>query len=269
MYKDYNLDKGIKNQTKPKSYVTYLLLFAIGLIIFFTVTFTFSFKDKVFQAFFQRPFSFAQSADGTPKVDLIAGVDNSFKRGVVNVENGKSNISLKWKTENTPQTCIGRFWSNLKKSDPWVGVKNTKGGDYLITDSLQTGIYVYSIDCSNEFGDATGSNITINVGAKPSYLQPHITSFQVFGDDNYQYSPGKPNVVSQNTKLNITWTSINMETQYGICVADGSWPTIYKNTGNLQIKESFTLELLKIYNYSIFCSNENGYDRQEISFIVR
>lgn len=253
----------------PKNYSAYFLLFAIGLIIFFTIAFTFSFKEKVFQAFFEKPFSFAQSSDDTPKVDLIAGVDDSFKRGVVNVENGKSNVTLKWKTENDPKDCSGRFWSNVKKSDSWQGAKNPRGGDYVIAESLKTGIYVYSINCSNEYGDASGSSVTINVGAKSSYLQPHITSFQASGDDSQQYELSSLNEVSQNTKIKIVWDSINTQTPYGVCVANGSWPTIYQNTGGAQIKESFTLERPKIYKYAIFCSNENGYGSQEISFIVR
>lgn len=248
--------------------LVYFLLFAIGLIIFFAITFTFSFRDKVFQAFFQKPFSFAENTDNTPRVDLTAGVDSGFKKGVVNVENGKSNISLKWKTENSPANCAGRFWSNAKRSDSWTGIKNAGGGEYVIADSLQTGIYVYSINCSNESGDSSGSSITINVGAKPSYLQPHLTSFQVSGDDG-QYSLDKINKVRLNTKINITWNTVNTETSYGVCVANGSWPTIYSNTGSLQIGESFILDKAKVYKYSLFCSNENGYDRQEISFDAR
>ena len=251
-----------------KESTVYFLLFAIGLIIFFTVTFTFSFRDKVFQAFFQRPFSLAQGTDNTPEVDLIAVVDESSIRGVVNVENGKSNIPLNWKTENNPESCTGRFWSNVKKDDPWVGAKDVKGGDYVIAESLQPGIYVYSIDCSNELGDSSGSNLTINVGGKQTNIQPHITSFRASGG-NSQFSLDEPNPVSRGTELKISWSAINTETPYGVCVANGSWPTIYKNTGNLEVRESFKLEKLKTYKYSIFCSNENGVDKQEISFIVR
>lgn len=246
----------------------YFLLFAIGLIIFFTITFTFSFKDKVFQAFFQRPFSLAADSDNTPKVDLTAAVDGSYKRGVVNVEKGKSNILLNWKTENNPESCTGRFWSNVKKNDSWVGAKDVKGGSYVITDSLNPGIYVYSLDCANEFGDSSGSSLTINAGGKQTYLKPHITDIQV-SLDNTQINPGKPIVVNRGTEVTITWSAVNMETPFGVCLATGSWPTIYKNAGNLQIKESFKLDKLKIYKYSIFCSNENGVDKQETSFVVK
>lgn len=251
-----------------KEYKAYFLLFAIGLIIFFAITFTFSFRNKVFQAFFQRPFSLALDKDNTPEVDLTAGVEGSFKKGVVNVENGKSNIALNWKTANNPESCLGKFWSNAKKADSWTGAKDIKGGDYLIVDSLKPGIYVYSIDCSNEFGDSSGSSLTINVGSKQTYTKPHIVSFQVMGD-NTQYSLDKPNPVSRNTQINISWSTVNLETPYGVCVANGSWPTIYTNGGNLQIKESFRLENLKTYQYSIFCSNENGVDKQAVSFIVK
>lgn len=257
-------------EIKPTGSKVYFLLFAIGLLIFFTISFTFTFKEKVFKAFFQRPFSFALEEDDTPKVELIAGIDNSFKRGVVNVENGQSNISLKWKVENDPTSCAGKFWSEAKQEDPsWSGPKNIKEGDYLITEPLQTGIYVYSITCSNQSGDSAGSNLIINVGAKPNRLQPHIASISVTDEDGKQLEIDKLNQVDQNSKINISWSSINTETPFGICVASGSWPTVYKNTANLQIKEVFSLDKAKIYKYSIFCSNENGYETKEISLMVR
>lgn len=245
----------------------YFLLFAIGLLIFFTIAFTFSFKEKVFQAFFQKPFSLAIEEDSSPKVNLIAAFGNIFKRGAVNVENGKSNIILRWTAENA-KVCLGRFWSNVASGSGWVGSKDAKGGEWEITDALATGIYIYSINCSNESGDSFGSSVTVNVGAKPSNLQPHITSFQAFEGDN-KFDLNKLNQINLDSNLKITWSTINTETPYGVCVANGSWPTIYKNTANLTIKESFVLDRAKIYKYSILCSNENGYDSQEISFIVR
>lgn len=250
------------------NYKPYFLLSAIGLLLFLTVTFTYSFRDKVFQAFFQRPLSFAQTADDTPTVELVAGSNNIFRRGFINVENNKSNIVLKWKTNKSPKSCAGRFWSNVKNSDPWAGEKNIKGGEYVVADQLQTGIYVYAINCLNESGDASGSSVTINVGAKSNYLQPHITSFLASSGDQ-QYELGKLNEVKQNTKVAINWAGLNTGTAFGICVANGSFPTIYQNTGNFQVNESFTLDKRKIYKYSILCSNENGFDNQEISFMVR
>lgn len=261
----------IENQRSAnfKNYSVYLLLFAIGLLIFFTISFTFTFREKVFKALFQKPFSFALEEDETPKVELFAGINNSFKRGVANVENGQSNISLIWKVENDPKSCQGKFWSDAKQTDQWSGSKDIKGGEYLISDALQTGIYVYSINCSNQSGDSSGSNLIINVAAKPTNVQPHITSVSVESEDGKQFEIDKLNPVNQNSKVNISWSSLNTETPFSICIASGSWPTVYRNTGNLQIKESFSLDKAKIYKYSIFCSNENGYDNQEISFFVR
>src|SRR3989304_8089941 len=136
-----------------KNYSAPFLLFAIGLLIFFTIAFTFSFKEKVFQAFFQKPFSFAIEEDNAPKVELIAGFGSSFKKGVLNVGDGKTPIILRWKTENA-LGCLGRFWSSVTQSTPWVGPKDIKGGDWEIKERLKTGIYIYSINCSNESGDS-------------------------------------------------------------------------------------------------------------------
>lgn len=252
-----------KNEVTP-----YFLLAAIGLLLFFTVAFTFSFKEKVLQAFFQKPFLFATEQDNTPEVDLMVGLGNVFKKGMVNVAANQGNISLRWKTTNAT-ACRGRFWSNVAKDDAWTGAKSTGGGDYVLAGGLQTGIYVYSINCSNAMGDSSGANMVLNAGAAQSYLQPQITLFQAAGEGNESYSPGKINLVSKNTKLRITVSSLNMKTAYSICVANGSWPTIYKDIGNFQINESFVLDTPKIYKYAIFCSNENGYDHQEISFMVR
>lgn len=261
-------DKDLPAPSDYGSYKPYFLLSAIGLLIFFAITFTFSFKDKVFQAFFQRPFSFAQSTDDIPAVDLIAGTGNTFRRGVVNIESNKSNILLKWKATKSPTQCRGRFWSNVKKSDAWTGEKDVKGGEYMISEVLPAGVYVYSINCSNEFGDATGSSVTINAGSKPSYIKPYLISFQA-STDSRPYDLTKPNQVSRNTKIEINWSGLNMTSPYTVCVANGSWPTIYHDTRNLEIKESFVLDQPKIYKYSLFCSNENGYATQEVSFVVR
>lgn len=260
-------DKDLPAQSDYSSYKPYFLLSAIGLLIFFTVTFTFSFKDKVFRAFFERPFSFAQGTEDIPTVDLIAGADNTFRRRVMNIDTNKLNILLKWKTTKSPTRCRGRFWSNVKKTDAWTGEKDVNGGEYTISEDLPAGVYVYSINCSNEFGDATGSSMTFNVGAKPSYIMPHLTSFQA-STDNRPYDLTKTNQVSLNTKIEMNWSGLNMTSLYTMCVANGSWPTIYRN-GNLEIKESFVLDQPKIYKYSLFCSNENGFDTQEISFAVR
>lgn len=251
-----------------KNYSAYFLLSAIGLIIFLAVAFTFTFKAKVFQAF-QRPLSLAQEEVLPPKVDLIAGVNNSFRIGVLNVENGKSNITLRWKTENDPKNCIARFWSNVKANDGWTGVKDIKGGSFTITDNLQTGIYIYSISCANEFGDSPGSSITINVGAKQGSLKPHIVSFGVFGEDGQKYDINKQSQVSKDTNLKIVWSALNTDTPYGICVANGSWPTIYRNSSQRQISEEFILDQAKIYQYKIFCSNEHGYDQRQVVFYVK
>lgn len=256
-----------KLQLQP-DYKPLFLLSAIGLLLFLTVTFTYSFRDKVFQAFFKRPLSLAQTTDDTPTVELVAGSDNIFRRGFLNVENNKLGIILKWKTGKSPKSCSGRFWSNVKSSDPWTGEKSEKGGEYAIAEPVQTGIYVYSVNCLNESGDSSGSTVVINVGAKTSYLQPHITLFQASSEDT-QYEIGKLNSVPQNTKVTINWAGLNTDTAFGVCTASGSWSTIYTNSARFEVNESFVLDKQKIYKYSLLCSNENGVDNQEISFMVR
>lgn len=247
----------------------YFLLSAIGLLIFFTITFTFSFKDKVFQTFFQRPLSFAQEANYVPKVELIAQLGNSFKAKVFNIDKGKQSIILKWKTEESPTSCTGSFWSNVKKSDEWAGPKNVKGGDFTITDDFQTGIYIYSINCANEYGDSLGSSIVINVGAKRNNLQPHLVSFQVRDREGNLIDTAQPKQIIKNTNLRISWSAMNTDTFYGICVASGSWPTVYRDMGRSQVNETFTLDKAKIYQYQILCSNEYGYNQHKVSFVVK
>ncbi len=263
-----NTEETINKQSKARNFTVYFLLFAIGLIAFLAVTFTFSFKEKVFQAFFNRPYLFASEKDNSPEVELLVGVNNIYRRGVINIDKNISSIVLKWKVTNNPTACSGRFWSNVRVKDQWIGPKDIKGGQSEIADLSQPGIYVYSINCSNEFGDSSGSSIVINVGAKPTNLQPHITAFQANENENVQYNVKNINQVNLNSKLNLNWSAINTTTQYSICIAGGSWPTIYTNSGNNQVNESFVFDKVKIYKYSVFCSNENGYDQTQITFIV-
>lgn len=254
---------------EPKNYSAYFLLIAIGLIIFFTITFTFSFKEKVFETFFQRPLSFAEETDFLPKVTLLAKLGDTYKARVLNIPNGESKISLQWKTEGAPSVCTGNFWSNIKDSDAWVGPKDSGGGTFAISDQLRTGIYIYSINCANEYGDSLGSSITINVGARQNNLQPHIISFQVSGQGGDDLDITKPISLVKDANLKIQWNTINLDTPYGVCVASGSWPTVYKDIGNLQVKEDFTLDKAKIYQYQVMCTNEYGYDQRAVSFVVK
>lgn len=247
----------------------YLPLSAIGLLIFFTITFTVSFKDKVFRTFFPRPLSFAEESSIVPKVRLLAGVDNTFKTTVFNIPEGKRDIELQWKTEGDPLNCAGGFWSNLKKDDPWAGPKDKNGGSLTVSDDFKAGIYIYSINCTNEFGDSAGSSITVNVGASSNSLRPHLVSFQALGTDGQSLDTSKPVSLARDTSLQISWSVINTETTYGVCVATGSWPTIYHDTGSMQIKEAFILDRAKIYQYQIICSNEFGYDTHMAAFVVK
>lgn len=247
----------------------YLLLSAIGLLIFFTIAFTFSFKDKVFQTLFPRPLSYADELRYVPAVRLIAGVDSSFKTTVFDIPEGKRDITLQWKTEGDPTACAGGFWSNVKKDDSWEGPKETNGGKFTVSDNFQAGIYIYSINCANENGDSIGSSVTINVGANKNSLRPHLVSFLALGKDGKLLDTSKPVTLDKGTSLQLSWSALNTETTYGICVATGSWPTVYHDTGSLQVRESFILDKAKIYQYQIICSNENGYDQHLASFVVK
>lgn len=269
MYDNPVVNKREARYSVPKALTPYVLLAAIALLITFTITFTFSFKERVLQTFFPKSLSFADEDNLLPKVQLLAQVGTSYKTRVLNVAAGKSNIVLKWKTDNNPISCAGNFWSNVKKASEWVGPKDIKGGSLTIADNLQPGVYVYSINCANEYGDAYGSNLTINVGAKQNSLQPHLVSFQAQEGDNNFFDISKPNQVSKNSKLKIAWSTVNTDTAYSVCVASGSWPTIYYNTGQTQVKENFTVDKAKIYQYQVTCSNEYGYDSRIASFVVK
>lgn len=247
----------------------YLLLSAIGLLIFFTIAFTFSFKDKVLQTLFPRPLSYADEPSYVPAVRLIAGVDTYFKTTVFNIPEGARKITLQWKTEGDPTACAGGFWSTVKKDDPWEGPKEPKGSSFIVSDNFQAGIYIYSINCANEYGDSTGNSVTINVGAHQNSLRPHLVTLLASGKDGKILDTSKPVTLDKGTSLQLSWSAINTETTYGICVATGSWPTVYHDTGSLQVNETFILDKAKIYQYQIICSNENGYDQHLVSFVVK
>lgn len=255
------------NPLKNSQVIT--LLFAIGLLIFFTITFTFSFKEKVLYTFFPRNLTLAEGEKTLPNVELTAQIDNSFKNRLLNVAPGSSNITLKWKTGNNPISCTGSFWSNTGTDEGWAGSKSSREGSYKISQILQNGIYVYSINCQTEVADSSGSTIIINVGSRPNNLQPSIISLQVIDEKNQVYDIDQINQLPINSKAQIVWSSLNTDTPFSVCVASGSWPAIYQNTGNITVRETVLLDKSKTYQYKISCSNEYGYDSRTISFQAR
>lgn len=226
------------------------LVSSLGIVMFLLVTAVAPFKGKVFSILYAKPISQALEGLSVPGVELtIEGV--SEKK--INVEAGAS-LSLSWKTTNV-KSCIGRAWGNPEKDISWAGEKDPHGGTFQTMQLKKNSAYVYTIDCANEFADAPGDAVVINVGAKELSQAPYITAFEVKGSEG---STDKPIAFSIGEEVGIKWSNLNLNTPYSICFTTGSWPTQYLNSGKAEVSEKFVLNSPKVYRYSLYCSNEAG-----------
>jgi len=105
----------------------------------------------------------------------------------------------------------------------------------------------------------------INVGAPTLGQFPYIASLEVRGSSGL-LNPDKPITFVPGGEMQIRWSALNLNTPYSVCLATGSWPTQYQNFGKSEVFEKFTLDIPKVYRYSLFCSNEAGITRKTVTF---
>lgn len=256
--------KQVRDSSNPT--LSMVLLSGIGLVFFFAITFTFSFQNKVFKAFFPKQASLASELNLLPKADLKSSVDATVRNGVINASAQQESVVLKWTTEGKATSCYGRSFGLTDQDKSWDGPKDVNGGSFTTKKLNQANPYIYSIDCTNENGDALGSTLTVNAGVRSqTKLRPYIDSFKVTDSQGKSQKIDTPIIVKKGEMITITWTSLNTTTPYSICFASGSWPTGYLNISNQRISEQFTLSDSKIYSYNLYCSNEFGYAYQAVN----
>lgn len=232
-----------------------LLLLAMAVILFFAVFGNFPPKPRtnIFSILYPKSKSLANET--IPFVDLKVSYQGKFFDGGVDVLADDTPLTLSWKTEGNPSSCIGRVWGISAEDTSWKGPKDPNGGSFITSKLDKNNPYVYTIDCQNDQGDAIGDSVTINVGAKSSNLNPYITSLKLTSEDR------------KNKTIQFDWSSINTQTPYSVCVASGSWPTGYRNFANSTVSEQFQLNESKTYNYTIYCSNESFFTQNNLSII--
>lgn len=243
-----------------------LALVALGLIAFFLISSTAPFKDATLKALFPKTFSRAQEIDRAPKVNLrISGRDIINERVINAVKDVP--INLVWTTSGNPTSCVGRSFGLAATDDGWIGPKDPQGGSYTIKGLNVNNPYIYTIDCSNQDGDADGSSITINVGAQSLTTSPYFSAFNLYLNEK-QYPSTEPLDVSVGDKVIVSWNSLNTATPYSICVSAGSWPKGYKSIKNFKSKEELNIPASKVYKYTIYCSNEGGFTQNTAVIIA-
>lgn len=208
----------------------------------------------------------APPVTGVPSVDLkinYAGVttDDDY----VNINTGDTHpIELTWTTTGNPTSCTARtLWSG--GADPnWSGTKG-QSGTFNVTGLSFGKAYVYTLDCSNEFGDAAGDSVTINMGVDPISVttQPPIgiSLLKVVTPDGVEHNWDDPNITaSVGSNVTVKWETVNSETDYSVCVSSGSWPAQRTGSGNVSLPISSN----KIHQFNIFCSNEANADETAV-----
>lgn len=239
----------------------------MGVLFVILTSATFPFRNEILSVLYPKPRSFASGEGGVPSVDLKVVVDGTAYDGILNTPEKGGTYTLFWETKGNPSSCIGRVWGISASDDSFKGPKDVSGGSFTTAALDKNNPYVYTIDCQNENGDSEGDSVTINVGAASAKLDPFIVDFVVTtrGDN---LSVESPIAIQKGENVAIEWKSLNTATPYSICIATGSWPTGYRNLGGSTIGEEFIVADKKVYNYTIYCSNESSYTQKGVSFLV-
>lgn len=237
-----------------------LLIFisVIGLTSFLVLTTLFPFKNTLFSGLYEQPLSKAAEGPEVPTVELKI---DGFKGKVANLTSAETPVTLSWKTSNV-KTCVGRAWGLVDKDQSWAGAKAAEGF-FQTSQLMQNNPYVYSIDCANDFGDAAGDAVVINIGAPSLAQTPYIASFDLAG----QTDLSKPIKVTPGQSVNLVWNGLGLSTPYSICVATGSWPTQYQNIAGVSVEDKLEVADQKVYRYSLFCSSESGLAQKTVTLI--
>lgn len=241
-----------------------LLLFLIsslGIIAFLLVTSLVPFKSKLFSILYNKPLSQAAEGPSIPSVELL--ISNTSDK-VLNVNPQDTPVTLSWKTSNVV-SCIGRVWGLPEKDISFAGPKDPSGGSFQTSKLTKNNPYIYTIDCANEFGDAAGDGVVINVGALKNAQVPYITSFDVVRKNGEKLDSAKSMIVAPGEEIEIRWSTLNLSTPYSLCFATGSFPTQYLNVSRTEVVDKLLLADPKVYRYSLFCSNEAGITKKVIT----
>lgn len=242
-----------------------ILISTVGVLLFFLVINYFPFKDVLLNALYPKSKSYAASKLKIPQVDLKIAENGVEFDGILNSEDTRK-YSLIWKIEGDAAGCVGRSWGISDSDESWNGTKDINSGSFTTKILDKKNPYVYSIDCQNAAGDAAGDSITINIGAKKNDQKIYLTQLEVSPKD--KKADNLLNItLPKLSSVNLQWSLINSQTPYAICVATGSWPAGFKNLSNNTIFETFTLDLAKVYTYTVYCSNE-GSHTQNTAIIV-
>jgi hypothetical protein len=256
--------KNISNFT----YNSILYIVTIGFISFLLVASMAPSKNSVLQNIFPKPHSKAEDVLKSPKVELFLNYKGTRKTGVINLEKNDENpVYLSWETSGDPKYCYG--WSSGKNFEDgsWEGEKDVNGGNFNLNKFTQTNAFVYSIECRNEYGDAEGDSVTINVGNQTQLLSPYFSSFEVYTANHQLFDITKPVEVTFNQDLNFQWDLLNTKTPFSVCVSTGSWPTRYRNTSAASLSQKQNITEKKIYRFTLYCSNEKDSVKKSVTII--
>ena len=245
-----------------------LAIVGLGLIAFFLLASTAPFENVTLRTLFPKPFSRASEISKAPKVNLrISGRDIINDR-VINVSKDDFPITLIWTTAQNPTSCLGRSFGLTATDESWAGAKNPQGGSFTIKQLTVNNPYIFTIDCSNQDGDADGSSVTINVGAQNLTNSPYFSTFDLIQSDK-QYPSTQVLDVNVGDKLTVSWSSLNTSTPYSVCISSGSWPKGYKSIKNFRSTEELSIPADKIYKYTIYCSNERDFTQNTAVIMAR
>lgn len=239
---------------------------AAGLIAFILLSQFLPFKDKLFSESFKKDESYAAEIEALPTVDLKIYYKDQVYDDLLSIPQLDSPVTLKWETKGDPDVCMGKSWGSDDIDTSWSGSKDPTGGQFVLTGLGKNNPYVYSINCSSKKGDALGDSVTVNLGTKKGFLSPSIASIKIKTDmDRIVENPTTVNAEDLND-VDLSWTSLNTQTPYSICVTTGTWGVGYKN-GTTGDERALDLPANKISRFRIFCSNETSTSESSVTFL--
>lgn len=246
-----------------------LLISAMGMVLFILTSSTFSFKDAILGGIYKKPKIMAGEVGPQSNVSLMIKHQGKEYRGALNVPLTNSQYDLVWKTQGQINSCVGRVWGLSDMDEAFKGVKDPNGGNFITKNLSKNNPYVYSIDCKDNKGDVFGDSVTINVGAQGFGVNgPYLTDVKTV-ISGIEFKGSSPVSTEIGSDIQIVWSSFNTKTPYSVCIATGTWPSVYKDLGNSTIYESFEMNEAKIYTYRIYCSNENSFTEENFAFFVQ
>jgi len=175
---------------------------------------------------------------------------------------------LTWQTKGDPKFCEGRAWGVKDFDKTWVGPKDPKSGSFITKLLNLNNPYVYSIDCFNNTGDSSGDSVTINIGAHPNFLTPYITSLKLMTVKGKTFDSSEVISLNKDDLFKVSWSSLNLDTPYSVCIASGSFPIGYKNISGSTVSDQYSIKTKKIHKFNVYCSNETSYTQNTLTIFA-